>query len=55
MLLAKELLERGETATVMEYLDLCNKFWRTDHGSISTWKKIIAEGKQPNFFANLLY
>jgi len=55
MLLAKELLEKGETATVLEYLDLCTKFWRSDHGSISTWKKIIADGKQPNFFANLLY
>jgi hypothetical protein len=55
MLLAKELLEKGEAATVLEYLDLCNKFWRIDHGSISTWKKLIAEGKQPNFFANLVY
>ena len=55
MLLAKELLETGETAAVLEYLDLCAKFWRVDHGSISTWKKIIAEGKQPHFLANLLY
>ena len=55
MLLAKELLEKGETATVLEYLDLCTKFWRIDHGSVSTWKKLIADGKQPNFFANLLY
>ena len=54
MLLAKELLEKGETA-VLEYLDLCAKFWRSDFGSVSTWKKLIAEGKQPNFLANLLY
>jgi hypothetical protein len=55
MLLAKELLEKGETATVLEYLDLCSAFWRMDHGSISTWKKLISERKQPNFLANLLY
>jgi hypothetical protein len=55
MLLAKELLETGETVAVLEYLDLRGKFCRTDHGSVSTWKKIIAEGKQLNFFANLLY
>ena len=55
MLLAKELLEKGETATVLEYLDLCAKFWRSDFGSLSTWKKVIAQGKQPNFLANLLY
>lgn len=54
MLLAKELLEKGETATVLAYLDLCAKFWRSDFGSVSTWKKLIAEGKQPNFLANLL-
>jgi hypothetical protein len=55
MLLAKELLEKGETPSVLEYLDLCAKFWSIDHGSVSTWKKMIADGKQPNFFANLLY
>jgi len=55
MLLAKELLEKGETAAVLEYLDLCGKFWRSDFGSLSTWKKLIVEGKQPNFLANLFY
>jgi hypothetical protein len=55
MLLAKELLEKGETTTVLVYLDLCAKFWRSDFGAVSTWKKLIAEGKQPNFLANLFY
>jgi len=55
MLLAKELLERGEKAAVLQYLDLCGKFWRSDFGAVATWRAIIAEGKQPNFLANLLY
>ena len=30
MALARELLERGETAVVLEYFDLCSKFWNSD-------------------------
>lgn len=54
--LAKELLEKGERSVVLEYLDLCNKFWDascqdTNEGekSIPSWKRIIAEGGIPEF------
>ena len=55
MLLAQELLEKGESAIVVEYIDLCSQFWNPLFGMGSTWKKLIAEGKRPNFAANLLY
>lgn len=55
MLLAKELLEKGETGVVLEYLDLCRKFWIGPFGQAAAWKKIINDGKQPNFRANLSY
>ena len=34
MQLAKDLLDRGETATVLEYLDLCGQFWSTNRGKL---------------------
>ena len=49
MLLAKEMLDAGERASVLEYLDLCSKFWRNDLGQISKWKEMIEQGEQPNF------
>jgi hypothetical protein len=55
MVLAKEMLERGNRDAVLEYLDLCSKFWSSDFGALKRWKALIAEGKQPNFAANLLY
>lgn len=54
--LAKALLERGEKDVVIEYLDLCAKFWdtsSTDAGEgekqIPQWKRMIQEGKTPSF------
>lgn len=53
MRLAKELVERGERKTVIEYLDLCAKFWEMDNGDLARWKKIIDEGGTPDFGSNL--
>jgi len=55
MLLAKDLLQSGEPDAVLEYLDLCQKFWKMDMGALDTWRRLIKEGKTPNFGANLLY
>ena len=55
MLLAKELLEKGERDAVMQYLDLCGKFWQMSGGRLERWKDIIKTGGIPNFAANLLY
>jgi hypothetical protein len=55
MSLAKDLLERGETQIVLEYFDLCAKFWSNDRGKLSAWKDDVKQGKIPNFGANLIY
>jgi hypothetical protein len=55
MLLAKELLEIQERDAVIEYLGLCGNFWELDRGALTTWKRLIAEGRIPNFGPNLLY
>ncbi len=63
MLLAQALLEKGETASVLEFLDLVAKFWATpkprdeessialhrQHAErIEAWKAEIRAGKRPN-------
>lgn len=57
MLLAKELLELGEKEVVLEYFDLCSKFWGFigRFFSLRKWKKIVKNGDIPDFESNLLY
>lgn len=55
MLLAKELIEKGERNTAIEYFDLCSKFWANDRGRLQQWKTTVAQGGMPNFGANLGY
>jgi hypothetical protein len=57
MQLAREMLEKGEKETVLQYLDLVSKFWASDkdqselskqHAAlIAGWKREIAEDKIP--------
>lgn len=53
--LAKELLERGEEETVIEYLQMCKKFWTYPRNPLDEWIKIIRSGQHPNFARNLIY
>lgn len=55
MLLAKELLERGEREVVLEFIQGLHATW--DHGSdkLDRWATDIRAGHEPKFGANLLY
>ena len=55
MSLAKELLELGERDAVLEYLDLCGRFWKSGSDSIDQWKEEMARGEIPAFGPNLVY
>jgi hypothetical protein len=55
MTLAKDLLEKGERDTVLEYFMLCHKFWKMDHGKLDKWMQEVMDGKNPDFGANLFY
>jgi hypothetical protein len=55
MLLAKELVAKGERETVLKYLDLCATFWKNDRGRLETWKQNINQGEEPNFGSNVGY
>ena len=55
MMLAKELLEKGERDAVIQYFKKCASFWKDDRGQLVQWAAIVREGGIPNFGGNLLY
>lgn len=55
MVLAKELLEKGEKETVLKYLELCETFWDMQMETLMIWEEKITNGENPDFGANLLY
>jgi len=54
MTLAKELLEKGQTEVVLEFFDLCAKFWRYQP-QLSEWTAAVKRDGIPDFGANLDY
>ncbi|HBB65728.1 MAG: hypothetical protein A2X28_05900 [Elusimicrobia bacterium GWA2_56_46] len=55
MILAKELLEKGEREAVLQYFKKCSRFWKGSHGELGEWTKQVEAGQTPDFGANLLY
>jgi len=55
MSLAKDLLEKGEHDTVLQYFDQCRTFWKMDYGKLDEWSKEVEAGQVPDFGANLVY
>jgi hypothetical protein len=53
--LAKELLEKGRTTTVLQYFALCGKFWKVHGDRLEQWSAAVKAGQMPDFGANLLY
>jgi hypothetical protein len=55
MMLARELLEKGRRDVVLEYFQLCGKFWSYDRGQLARWTEQVKAGEIPQFGANLVY
>jgi tetratricopeptide (TPR) repeat protein len=55
MSLAKDLLEKGERDVVLEYFELCRKFWKMGQEDLDQWTSDVRTGKVPDFRANLVY
>mgnify|MGYP001338125743 CR=1 FL=1 len=55
MLLAKEFLERGETEVVLEYFELCKKFWASPNRRLEQWADDVKSNRNPQFGGNLAY
>ena len=53
MSLAAELLERGEKDVVLEYFELCSKFWPSE--KLHDWAAMVKGGRMPDFGGNLVY
>ena len=47
--LAKELLEHGQREAVLEYLELCSRFW--DSEVLGVWADLVRAGRTPEFSA----
>jgi hypothetical protein len=55
MSLAKDLLEQGETDAVLDYFELCRKFWTMGGSRLDAWATAVKAGNVPSFGANLRY
>lgn len=55
MTLALELIEKGERQAVLEYFELCARFWKHDRGQLKAWAATVKGGGTPDFGANLNY
>ena len=55
MLLAQQLLAKGEREAVFQYFDLCAKFWKLERGRLDAWKAVVIKGGIPDFGANQEY
>jgi hypothetical protein len=55
MSLAKDLLEKGERDTVLQYFGACRKFWSMGQGNLGQWTEDVKAGRIPDFGANLVY
>lgn len=55
MSLARDLLEKGQEDVVLEYFELCRKFWKMGQEDLDRWTLDVRAGKAPDFRANLVY
>ena len=53
--LANDLLERGERAAVLEYLEACRTFWTYPRSPLERWIRELREGGRPDFSGQLNY
>jgi hypothetical protein len=51
--LAKGLLEKGQREIVLQYFELCRKFWNDER--LNAWTEEVKAKKIPDFKANLSY
>jgi hypothetical protein len=55
MALARDLLEHGESAAVLQYLEECGSFWSGNRGKLAEWSALIRAGLKPDFGVNVMY
>ena len=53
--LAKEMLQAGQHEAVLEYLDLCRKFWAIGVERLDQWTVDVRDSRMPHFGPNERY
>lgn len=53
MMLASEMLQRGEREPVLEYFELCRKFWTMGTQRLALWTDMVRRNEMPDFGPNL--
>ena len=53
MMLAKELLQKGEKEVVLEYFRLCAGFWELGQDRLEEWSDLVQANRVPDFGGNL--
>jgi hypothetical protein len=48
-------LERGERDSVLQYFELCRKFWKMGGRQLEGWAAAVKAGEAPKFGPNLIY
>ena len=52
MMLAKELLQKGEKEVVLEYFRLCARFWEMGQDRLEEWSDLVKADRVPDFGGN---
>lgn len=55
MALASDLLERGEAAAVLTYLERCKAFWTLERDRLERWQEAIREKRVADFWIFVCY
>jgi hypothetical protein len=57
MSLARELLKRSRSDTVLKYFEECKQFWQmgNDSGLLDRWSSDVQAGRMPVFGGNLYH
>ena len=49
--LAQDLLQKGERDTVLQYFELCRKFWEMGKDSLDQWTKDVKAGHRAGLWS----
>ena len=55
MALARQLLDRGQTRIVLQYLELCLDIWERGEQDLRDWIALIDAGRTPDFDHNFVF
>lgn len=55
MILARELVRKGEQEVVLEYFRLCSRFWEGGKDKLRKWSVLVQGGLVPDFGGNCSY